>query len=843
MKKVVMIGGIVFIALVVILISIPFIFKGALLEKTRTTINRNLNVNIEFKDLRISLIKDFPKASLMLNQVLVTGKGEFTGDTLLAVQSMRTSFGLFDLFTPDDLTINEIILNNADLRLRVNENNLVNWEILPETQDTGRAASDTGQSTFGMQLSKIEINNARVSYYDVTLPLQVDLTGIEMDISGRMYGSETKLTAEGVSEQLNLVYDGTSYISKTRLGLKSLLDINFDEMDFRFSEGEVMVNNLPLDLQGSFSMPGDTIHFDLGFASRASTLGEILALVPPDYEVYLKDLSATGSASFTGSFKGFYFEETYPALQISLNLANGNARYASMPDEIRNISGNLDISKPQGDFNLTSLSISKAHFEIRNNPVDLNLQLSNLLEDMNFDGKLAGRINFDHLKDAIPIDSLQVAGLLDVNLGVSGKYSAIENKKYELIKTAGAILLNNFEIRSRDLNQPVGVSSGMLDFAPDRIHLKQMDVRIGQSDMAFSGAVADYYPYLFSGGTLRGNVQLISNYLNLNELMQLQVEENTTVQTNTSGSGNRSDSSADKQSQNSAPSSFQVPEKVNLMVQADIKRALYDNLNISNIKGAVGINDGKLDLNGVSMNVLDGEMKLAGSYANTPEKKPDVNMTIDIVSFDIPTAFQSLGLVRNYLPIAAQSKGRFSTTLNMKGQLDENMKLNLASLNGNGLFQSFNVQVLNSPVFNKIKSVLNEEKLRDVRIDDFTANFTIENGSLVMRPFETKVAGQQAVFAGQLNAQNLISMQIGFLISRDALSKSIENTIGFLPGQQNINLIPVGVTINGPVGNPDVKVDLSDARDLVKQEVKNASKEELQKTINRLGDGLRKLLK
>lgn len=841
MKKIVIIGGIVFIVLMMILISVPFIFKGALVEKTRTTINRNLNVNIEFKDLRISLIKDFPKASLMLNQVLVTGKGEFAGDTLLSVQSLRTSFGLFDLFTPDDLTISEIILNRADLRLRVNENSLVNWQIFPETGDTGTVPSDPEQSTFGMQLSKIEIYDARVSYHDVTLPLQVDLTGIEMDISGRMYGSETKLKAEGISEQFNLVYNGTSYISKTRLGVKSLLDINFEALDFRFSEGELMVNNLPLDLQGSFSMPGDTIYFDLGFASRASTLGEILALVPPDYETYLKDLTATGSASFTGSFKGFYYEETFPALQILLNLANGNARYSSMPDEIRNISGNLAITKPQGDFNLTRLSISNAHFEIRNNPVDLNLQLSNLLEDMHFDGKLAGRINFDHLKDAVPIDSIQVAGLLDVNLGVNGNYSAIENKKYELIKTAGSILLNNFEFRSRDLTQPVAVSSGMLDFAPDRIQLKQMDVRIGQSDMALSGAVADYYPYLFSGGTLRGNVLMNSNYLNLNELMQLQVEDTSSGQANTPA--NKKTAQTSSQSQNPAPAPFQVPEKINIMVQADIRRALYDNLNINNIKGAVGINDGKLDLNGVSMNILDGEMKLAGSYVNTVEKKPDVNMTIDMVSFDIPTAFQSLGLIRNYLPIAAQSKGRFSTTLKLRGQLDENMKLNLASLNGTGLFQSFNVQILNSPVFNKIKSVLNEEKLRDMRIDDFTANFNIENGNLMLRPFETRLAGQQAVFAGQLNAQNLISMQIGFLISRDALSKSIENTIGFLPGQQNIKLIPVGVTIYGPVRDPEVKVDLSDARDLVKQEVKNASKEELQKTINRLGDGLRKLLK
>ncbi len=836
MKKGLLIAGIVFVVLLGILVAIPFVFRDALLEKTRTTINQNLNVTLEFKDFRLSLIKDFPKASLSLQDVVVTGKGSFSADTLLQLKSLRTSFGLMDIFTPGDLTINEIILDQARLRLLVNAENQVNWQIFPEEDVPGPTNNETNSEdgTFGLQLSKIEIINANLTYFDETLPMELVLNGIDMVLDGRMYGPETNLKAEGKADQINLVYDGVSYLSKTRLGISSKLDINYETMNFLFTEGELLVNSLPLDLDGSFSMPNDTMYFDLGFASRASTLGEILALTPPDYEPYLKDLTATGNASFTGSFKGSYFEETYPALILQLKLAGGNVCYAGMPEEIKNISADLAVSKPQGSFNKTIMSISDAHFEIRNNPMDFTLQLSNLLEDLRFDGKIAGMLNFDHLKGALPLDSLDIAGLLDVNLALMGNYSAIENKKYELIHTDGAIVLNNFVFNNKDFTQPVYITEGRLDFAPDKINLRQMDMKIGQSDLALSGLITDYYPYFFSGGTLQGSVQLSSNYLNMNELMQLQAETAPPA------------ASAAPVTQTAPPSevsAFEVPKMVNLSVRADVKRALYDRLNISNIKGLVTINDGIMDLQGVNMNLLDGELRLAGSYANTVENKPKVDMNIDLINFDIPTAFQSLKLVRNYLPIAAQSKGRFSSNLNLKGQLSEGMELMMPSLNGSGLFQSANVQVLNSPVFNKIKSVLNEEKLRDLRVDDFVANFTIENGNLVLKPFETKVAGQQAIFAGRLNVENLIEMQIGFLISRDALSKNIENTLGMLPGQKNIQMIPVGIAISGPVNNPEVKVDLSDATNLVKQEVKNATKEELQKTINRLGDGLRKLLK
>ena len=86
-------------------------------------------------------------------------------------------------------------------------------------------------------------------------------------------------------------------------------------------------------------------------------------------------------------------------------------------------------------------------------------------------------------------------------------------------------------------------------------------------------------------------------------------------------------------------------------------------------------------------------------------------------------------------------------------------------------------------------------------------------------------------------------MDISFMVNRDALSQNIENTLGFLPGQKNIQIIPVGVNIKGPVNNPEVKVDLTDARKMIQKEVGNATREELRKSVNKIGEGLKKLLK
>jgi hypothetical protein len=834
MKKVLIIIAIFLGVFLVTLVSVPVLFKDTLLQKAKSTMSRNLDVTVNFDNFNLSLIRNFPKASLTLSNVLLTGKAPFQGDTLLYIASLRTKFSLFDLLSPDNLTINELILDKARLNLLVNKANKANWDIMPES---GKApASPKESSSFGMELSKIKINQATVSYNDLTLPMLVDFRDVNMEVKGKMYGNNTDLQLDGVAEQFNLEYDSTVYIAKTRLDLSSMLHINFDTWDFGFKKGEVKINGLPVGVEGNFSIPGDSMFFDLTFASKVSLLSDFLKLTPPDYAPYLKNLKSEGKAELSGKFKGLYYEENYPALQLLFKIEGGKLQYAGLPDEIKNINADLAVNKPQGSLNLTTVQVKKAHAEISNNPIDFTLQISNLMEDMQFNGKLAGKVNFDRLKNALPMDSVALSGLMDINIGVSGNMSAIENKNYGLLKTDGILSLSNFSFSNNQLTMPVNISSGVMDFSPEKINLQQLNMKIGQSDMSLSGSLSDYYAYILTNGTLTGSVTLNSGYLNMNELMNLQ-------KTNASQISNEKKSTDTNEISGPQSKTFSVPERISLTFQTNVKKALYDKLKISNINGRVTVNNGKLDLNGLNMNLLDGELKIAGTYENPGNKTPLVNMSLNLISFDIPSAFQSMQLLQKYIPIAAQSKGQFSTTISLRGMLDQNMNLIMESLNGGGIFNSYGVQILNSPVFNKIKSVLSEDRLSDMRIDDFTSQFTIENGDLILKPFRTKIADQDATFRGRLNASNIIDMYISFIVNREALSTNIENTLAVLPGQQNIQRIPVDVSIRGLVKNPEVGVDLTEAKNMIKKEVGKASKQEIKNAFNKVGEGIKKFFK
>ncbi|MCG6186365.1 AsmA family protein [Maribellus maritimus] len=830
MKKTIIIILVVFFVVIGALAAIPLFFRTTLLEKTEKTINKQVNAEISFDGFKLSLFRNFPKVTLQLENVLVIGVDEFQQDTLLNMASLRATMNLKELFNKEGMSIEEVYLFQPDLNMVVAESGKANWDLAKKSSESPEISGEAGdeEGGFNLQLEKIEIEDATIFYTDKQAKMLLGFEDINFHINGGMYGTSAKLNIAGKVDRFTTEYDGTKYISNTSLETKTLLDIDYENMNIAVQENELLINRLPLEITGSIQMPSDSMFFDLALLTKESGFENFLALVPPDYSDYLKDFETSGTATVSGKVSGLFFGESYPAFSLAINVSNGNFHYTELPDEIKNIKADISVSKPQGVLDLTEVKIKEAHAEIRNSPVDLSLTLNKLLSDPYFDGAFVGKINFDHVKDAIPLDSVNISGTIDANLFVKGNYSSVEKEQYDKIQSDGVVLLDNFVYETADLTQPVYVPGGSLNFSPKSINLSQFNVKVGQSDFNLRGNVTNYLNYVFKDGTLAGDLQLNSGFVNLNEMLSLQVqkEDNQNVAETTEES-------------ESEKLVFDIPENIDFTFRSNIQRASLDRIAISNIKGLITAKEGKLMLNGLNMNMLNGQLSMTGSYENTAQNQPFFDFGFDIIEFDIPQAFQSLSGMQNMVPVAGQSTGKLSTNLKLNGRLSEQFKLIPASVDGNGIFSTKNLQINNSNVFDQLKGILKAEKLQNVAIEDFKANFTVQDGNLLLRPFKTKIAGQETNISGSLNARNLLSMRLDFNIQRDAFGADIQSILSAIPGNKNITVVPAGVVIEGPVGKPDVKMDLSATR----KTITDATKDDLQKSLNKLGEGLKKLFK
>jgi hypothetical protein len=232
-------------------------------------------------------------------------------------------------------------------------------------------------------------------------------------------------------------------------------------------------------------------------------------------------------------------------------------------------------------------------------------------------------------------------------------------------------------------------------------------------------------------------------------------------------------------------------------------------------------------------------LNVNGSYKNSQQNQPFIDFGIGVLNFDIPTAYRSLSGFRSMLPGAGSSTGKFSSNIKINGRLTPEFKFIPASVNGKGSFSTKDLQIIDSKIFSQLKGILKAEKLRNVVVDDFKAHFTVVNGNMELRPFKTKVAGQETSVRAALNVENLIDMRMDFNVKRDAFGPDIQNILALIPGNEKIKVVPAGVIITGPVGKPKVEMDLSEA----KKTIMNATKDDIKNTINKLGNDIMKLFK
>ncbi len=810
MKRIVIIAGSIIGLLIVLMIAIPVIFKGRIETLAKQYANEAVNAKVDFSDVRISLFKSFPQLNVSLRNLSVIGTGDFENYPLLKADAISTSVNLSSLWKSDGLTVSEIILDKPVIRLKVNKAGKVNWEISKSTPSTKATAT---KSSTKIELKNIGIHNASLSYDDESAPMIFSLADGEFTLSGEMKGSNSLLDIEGNADSLTYDYDGTRYAKNLKASVKCALQSDFDRMSFTFLKNSLMVNKLPVELQGTFIIGEKDQVYDVTFQSPSSSLGDLLGFIPDQYQKYMKDVETGGNVSFSGFFKGKYDEKNFPGFNVDIKVDNGRVKYPKLPKEIENINVSAKISKDEGNMDLTRIDVDRLEASVAGNPLSASFHIATPLSDPMLKGAMKGKIDFASLRQAIPMESADLKGIMDISADFDGKYSSIEKKEYENFKTTGTVSLRNFEYASKSLTQKVDISTAGINLDPKTITLTSLSGNMGPSDFSATGSLSNYWPYILHKGTLAGSLTLNSKNLDVNVLTPTSSKPDTTVK--------------------SKP--FEIPENVDLVIRAVVDRMNFGKLNITGLNGTANVKSRKVILDGLNMNMLGGKMLISGNYITPKAQPPLFDLKMNIKNFDLPSAFKSISTIRYLVPIAAESTGSFDSDLSMSGKLADDYSPIYSSLNGDGLLSARNIQLAGSAMFDQIAKYFQKDMFKQVRIGDFTTKFKITDGGLAIAPFNTRIAGQDVVIQGKQSADKTLDYRLDFKVNKGDLSEEVNKYFGFVPGSENIQKLPIGVVVNGTMTKPDVKVDLSDAKKLVETEFKKKAGMEFKDAIKNLG--------
>jgi hypothetical protein len=520
-----------------------------------------------------------------------------------------------------------------------------------------------------------------------------------------------------------------------------------------------------------------------------------------------------GDIAFNGYVKGIYSGSGYPGFGVNLKIAGGWLKYPALPKEIEKVEVTASLTKPQGNFDLTKIDIEKFEAIVAGNPLTANLHIATPVSDPLLKGNLKGRVDFATLKQAIPMDSIDLMGTIDARIDFGGQYSSIEKEQYEDFRTDGLITLKDFMFASKSLPQKVEIKSSEIRLTPKTITLNNLSGNMGESDFNASGSITDYWAYIMKKGALTGNMVVNSTYLNFNQLLP--------------GSASKDSSAVNKP--------FEVPDNILLTLQSSVNKALYDKMTITGISGKVVIKERKVILEDMDMNMLSGKVLVSGAYFTPQGAVPGFDFKMDIKDFDLPTAYKSLSTIRHFLPVAKESTGSFNSSVSLNGKLGNSYSPVFSTLNGGGLLTTKNIVLLEASLFKEIGKYFRKDLFKQVNVNDFTTNFKVEGGGLVVSPFNTNIAGQDVTISGKQTVTKDIDYRIDFKVNKTDLSPEVNNYIGFVPGAENISRYPIGINLVGTLDKPEVQVDLTEAKKLVETEFKKKAGNAIQEAVKKFG--------
>lgn len=730
MKKVLITIAIVFAVLLISAAAVPYLFKDQIVAKVKSVINQKVNAKVDFKEFDLTLIRSFPKMGIRLNDLSVVGVDSFAQDTLANIKQLQLDLNLMSVIKGETYEINAVSLQEPTILAKVLKSGKANWDIMKP--DSTAKHTDTASTAFKAALEKYSIEKGKITYDDASLNFFLQAEDLNHTGKGNFTQDIFTLTTLSDIEKLTVKYGGIPYLNGVLLDASLPLEMDMKQMKFTFGENKIKLNELVLSAVGYLAMPNQTdMVMDLKFDAQQSDLKNFLSLIPAIYAANFKDMQATGKFGVNGVVKGTYNEKTIPTFNLNLSIADGKIQYPSLPSAINNIQVKANIANPDGVMDHTVVNIPAFHLEFGKAPLDGRLLVKNPISDPFVDMALKGNLDLKQLTTIFPLKDMTISGQLLADVQAAGKKSSVDKGQYQDFKASGQMQATNFVYAGASVPMPVSIPSAKMTFSPKNITLSNLSAKLGKSDFEANGAINNYLNYVFKKNQLlEGNFNLSANYIDVNELMGPSATEET------------------KTKEEVPMTVFEVPANINFNMALKANQLKYDKYDIKNAKGALQIKDRTVYFKNLGLDMVGGTIKMNGSYATINPKKPKVAVDFGMEKIDIQQAFNAFNTVKLLAPIAQYAKGTFSTNLKFNSDLDDKMMPIYSSINADGLANIIQAVVDGFEPVTKLANTLGVTEMKKLEVNDLKTKFRIDNGRLIVAPFDIKVKGVAMNVAG-----------------------------------------------------------------------------------------------
>ncbi len=663
--------GITVAAIFLILLVLPFAFKGKILKMAQEGASSSVNAKISFDDdLSLSLIRNFPNLSVGVNNLKVIGIDSFKHDTLFSAPEIRMTIDISSLLGGSKpISIRRIYLKQPRLNVVVLKSGRANYDIAKP--DTSTAVDTAKSAPISLKLKDVEIEDGNIVYNDQSMGFEMVSGGSNLMLQGDFANNIFVMNTELGSKNLNMSYGGMTLVSKSVLDVKTNIDVDLNKMRFAIKDIAVKMNELPLDAKGWLQMNENNMDMDFAVNAPTSDFKAFLSVVPGCFTKDFANVKTSGKMGIKFGIKGVMDSLGMPATNMELKVDNGSFQYPSLPAGVTGINVDFKFNNTDGNPDHTIVDLSKFQLNFGGEPLDAKLYLTTPISNAYAKGSLKTALHLEKWLKLMPLEqNTSLKGNINADFNFEGHYSELAPGKMQDLNAAGNLLIDGLYYTS-PTTLPLSLTNLNVSINPKEFNLSSMELGYGKSNISASGKITNMLGYAFNNETLHGNLTLFSKSLDLNEWMNSlpkSTEESPKVDTA------------------SAPmSAVELPKNIDFTFTASAGTMIYQNYKLTGCVAKAMINNGVLTIDPIKANLWGSTFEMnKTSYSYEKGGDPKVASTLSLLNLNPKNITENIELVNKYAPILKDIEGLANLNMGMKTNLTQEMGVDMNSVFADG---------------------------------------------------------------------------------------------------------------------------------------------------------------
>ena len=329
----------------------------------------------------------------------------------------------------------------------------------------------------------------------------------------------------------------------------------------------------------------------------------------------------------------------------------------------------------------------------------------------------------------------------DLDFNVSADYDDDQEDLLLQWNPHAGIQLNKAVFAMSDLPTPVYIPSIDFNYDTTGIQINNSSIVLGNSDFELQGNFTNVDEFIRKEALLKGNLDFISHYTDVNEIMEIfsgmgdttMVAEEVAV--------------TDTVEEEQEP--FMVPLGVDITLNTMIEKAIAGDMNISNVGGGLTVKNGILVLNEMGFTSDAATMMLTAMYKSSRRNHLYVGFDFHLLDIDIAEMINIIPELDTLVPMLSSFEGKAEFHIAAETYLKSNYEMKVSTLRGATSIHGKDLVVLDNATFRKIAKMLNFKDKEHNQIDDLSVEITAFKNEIDVYPTLIALDKYQAIVGGR----------------------------------------------------------------------------------------------